>query len=114
MKGGLRCPVCNTDKLLVAETRLTANNISRTRLCFNEHRFRTEEVIVKVLPDKSAQRKQVLKLLDAGGLTNKEIARQCGVHPYTVSRIKLQEWPGSRHKRDLPTIFPSTDKGTSK
>ena len=44
----MRCPVCNAPSD-VKDTRTRDGHVTRQRLCFNEHKFTTEERVKRVI-----------------------------------------------------------------
>jgi transcriptional regulator NrdR family protein len=45
----MMCPVCEQKMNYVRETRTKGNIIIRIRECYNEHRYKTEEKVVRVV-----------------------------------------------------------------
>ena len=43
------CPVCEQKMNCVRETRIKGDVVIRIRECYNEHRYKTEEKVVKVV-----------------------------------------------------------------
>jgi DNA invertase Pin-like site-specific DNA recombinase len=90
MKGGLLCPKCGTDLNVVLSTRKGRNSITRTRECFNQHKFRSEEVVPGPQHRRSEVEQTVLNAL-ARGVSVAQVAKKAGVSQDTVYRIKRQE-----------------------
>jgi hypothetical protein len=42
---GILCPVCRTDKHKIVRTFKVVGMVNRERLCVNQHRFETSEVV---------------------------------------------------------------------
>ena len=46
------CPECKTRNSTVVDSRQRAGVILRVRVCFNNHRFKTEEKVIANVPSK--------------------------------------------------------------
>ena len=46
----MRCPVCKTRLLEVLQTRREPDATIRLRQCYNEHKFETKEVAIRLVP----------------------------------------------------------------
>ena len=79
----MKCPQCAAWTIVAA----TRDGIKRTRVCANEHRFHTEEVVVMGKPDNQARNAAIR----ADSRRIKLIAEAYGLSVKTIWTIKREQ-----------------------